>query len=431
MIEDKIYKNYPKAIANNWKLGELHNEWNEILLNYKKINIKAPRDHLKTFFFFEARALQLCSFYPDIEIRYFTGSDALAIEKLNNVKKFAKLPPFEKLLRGADIDNKTEIRFGNDSRIYVQGYMSKMRGGHPDYIILDDVVDVQVIYSDEQNKKAKERLVSEILPMAEPHTQIVIIGTMQREDDIYSVDLGEDSISKTYDAIVDEEKKITLFPQKWSWKELMKKKKEITSVFGEKWFLKEYRNLPINLLGEIIKPEWIKYYSELPKDLTIYSGWDLSVGKDIDQGDYTAGITVGVDRQQNIYIINVFRDRIDFPIRLRKIVELAKVYRPQVIKIEENVFQADTVQMLKRNTALNIKGIKTTKNKIEKFTFELAPLFENGKVFLKKDDPMQEIFRQELLSLPRGSHDDMADAFCLAIEGLPFKVNVEDIAFFI
>lgn len=267
LVEREIYQKSKSKRMKGWKLGKLHNEWNEFLLNYDGINVLAPRSHLKTFFFFEARALQLCKFNKDIEIKYFTGSDSLAIERLNNIKEYTKLPYFRSLLNGADINNKTELRFGQNQRISVQGYGSKVRGGHPNYLVLDDVIDSQVIYSDELNKKTKERLATEILPMAEPETQITIVGTVQRKDDIYSVDwssLLEDEvrkwISKTYDAIVDEEKHITIFPEKWDWNNLMAKKKEITLLSGEKWFLKEYRNMKIDLLGEIIRPEWHRSY---------------------------------------------------------------------------------------------------------------------------------------------------------------------------
>lgn len=418
MIMEEIYSAYEKARKNNWKMGKLHNEWNELLLNNKGLIIKAPRDHLKTFFFFEARALQLCKFNSDIEIRYFTGSDSMAIEKLENVKKFARLPYFKNLLINANVDNKTEIRFGNDSRIYVQGFWSKTRGGHPDYIILDDVIDSQVIYSDDANKKSKERLTSEILPMASPHTQIVIIGTLQREDDIYSVNYGKGWVSKSYDAIVGEG--LTLFPEKWDWDSLMRRKEEITASMGEKWFLKEYRNIAVNLRGDIIKKDWIKFYDEPPKNADIYFGCDLSVGKDPDKGDYTAIVIFALDKNGNYFIIRAYRDRIDFPTRLKKIVELANFYKPKEIRIESNTFQADSVQVLKKNTSLPIIGVKTTENKVKKFNEELAPLIENEKVFFKKDDE-QKIFIDELLSLPYGKYDDLCDAFCIGIKGLRFQ----------
>ncbi len=397
-----------------------------MLTENKGIVIKAPRSHLKTFFFFEARALQLCKFQPGIEIRYFTSGDDMAIEKLDHIKDLLKLPYFKDLLVGAEISNRTEIKFANGSRIFVQGFGGKFRGGHPNYIVIDDAVDSQVVYSDDWNRKTKERLATEILPMAEPTTQIAIIGTLQREDDIYSINFSEFSninwVCKSYDAIVNEETKQTLYPEKWTWDLLMAKKREIGELAGEKWFDKEYRNMPVNLVGEIIKPEWKRTYRDLPQDLSIYTGWDLSVGKDLDKGDYSAKVTFGVDRDKNIYIISVFRGRLDFAKRIRAMVDSGNFERPIRIAVEENVFQADTVQQAKLNSVLNIQGIKSSQNKIEKFNQVLVPLFENGKVYLREGDEMQDIFWKELCSLPRGKFDDMSDALCIGLDGV-FKTT--------
>jgi phage terminase large subunit-like protein len=420
MIEREIYPQNEKS--KNWKLGNLHHEWNNLFLHFQGILIKAPRSHLKTFFFFEAKSLQLCKFNQGMEIRYFTSGDDMAIEKLDHIKDMLKFPYFKSMLIGADINNKTEIKFANGSKIYAQGFGGKFRGGHPNYIVIDDVIDSQVIYSGDWNKKTKERLATEILPMAEPTTQIVIIGTLQREDDLYSIDfskiLGLKWFVKSYDAIVDEEKKITLYPEKWDWDSLMAKKIEITELVGEKWFDKEYRNIAVNLVGEIIKPEWKRTYQELPPNLSIYTGWDLSVGKDLDKGDWTAKITFGIDSEQHIYIISVYRARIDFGKRIRAVIEAGEIESPIRIGVEENVFQADTVQMAKDNSTLNIQGVKTTINKIEKFNQMLVPLFENGRVHLREGDAMQELFWRELCSLPRGKFDDMSDAFCVGLQGV-------------
>ena len=423
LIEKEIYPHYPKAKRNNWRLGKLHDEWNGFL-GYLGINIKAPRDHLKTFFLSEMYALSRAKFEPGTTIRIFSGTDPLAIDILDHIKKkWARVPYFKDLLVGADLDNKKQVRFSNGSEIFVQGFWSKIRGGHSDIIILDDIIDSQVVYSDEANKKAKERLAAEILPMAEPDTQIIIIGTLQREDDIYSIDWegieGERNwISRTYDAIVDEEKHITLYPEKWSWDQLMAKKMQITKLSGEKWFLKEYRNMAVSLVGEIIDVKWKRTYKTLPEDLTIYSGWDLSVGKDPDAGDYTAKITFGINKNQDIYIISVLRKRLDFGKRIKAVLNAGELEKPTRIAIEDNVFQADTVQVAKKNSLLPIIGVKTTINKVQKFNEQLVPLFENGKVFLKEGDKMQEEFWKELCSLPRGAYDDMCDAFCVGLKDL-------------
>lgn len=430
LINDEIYPNLPKAKMGAWKLGTLHSEWNDILNRYNGIMIKAPRDHLKTFFFFEANALRLCDEYPDIEIQYYTSTDPLAIKKLNNVKRLAKVPRFRHLLAGADINNKTELQFGNGSKIYVQGFNSKGRGGHPDVVILDDIIDIQVMYSAEMNEKTKERLAMEILPMLNPDGKIYIIGTVQREDDIYSIDLSDIEVGgkkmswfiKTYDAIVDEEKQITLYPEKWSWEALMTKKAEIIKFSGERFFDKEYRNLPVNVSGEVIKPEWKKEYDELPAGLSVYSGWDLSVGKNLKNGDFTAKCSIALNIEEElpkIYIKSVYFERIDFPNRVKQVILQGEEENPVAIGVEDNNFQTDTVQTAKKNSNLNIVGITSTENKLEKFVQMISPLAENGRLLFKRGDAKQQQFWEQLTSLPRGAHDDICDAFCNALKAIP------------
>lgn len=155
------------------------------------------------------------------------------------------------------------------------------------------------------------------------------------------------------------------------------------------------------------------------KDLVVYTGWDLSVGKDVDSGDYTAKLTFGVDKDNNVYIIHVYNERIDFGKRIRKVIEFGRAERPARIAIEDNVFQADTVQVAKSNAEdLNIIGVHTTINKVQKYNEMLVPLCENGKLYLLEGDEMQDKFWQQLCSLPRGGYDDMADAFCIGLKDI-------------
>lgn len=414
----------------NYRMGKLHDEWNDLLMSHQLLNIVAPRDHLKTFFFSEAYPLQAAKFNAGIRIQIFRKSDGLGVETLDKIKKWAEAPYFADLLSGADLYNKTQLRFGNGTEIYTSGFWSAVRGGHPDIIILDDIIDTDVIYSDEQNTKARERLAAEILPMAEPHTKIVIIGTIQREDDIYSINWGEVTggkmASRTYDAITDEEKHTTLFPEKWSWDALMAKKETIKEVSGVGFFNKEYRNWPIRAGGAIIKPEWLRTYEKLPANLSIYTGWDLATGKDLESGDWTAKATIGVDTLGNIYLIDIWRARIDFGQRVRKLIEFGQAENPKKIKVESNAFQNDTVQTAKKNCSLPIEGVKTTKNKIQKFREDFAPICENGKFYIKAGDKNQEEFWEEALALPRGKHDDRVDAVCIAIKDLPLLTKASD-----
>lgn len=448
LIEQEVYPHILRASSHSWKLGKLHEEWNGLLNEYDLIVIQAPRDHLKTFFFSEMTALRYAKQNPESSVRIFSKSDPLAIQILDNIKrKWAKVPYFKDLLDGADVNNKMEIVLGNGSKIKACGFWSSARGGHDDLMIFDDIIDMSVIYSDEQNRKSKERLAAEIMPMAEPHTKLIFVGTKQRDDDIYNVDWAsilEDpnrkSVSRIYDAILDEEKQLTLYPEKWSWQALMQKKAQITELAGVKFFDKEYRNLATNLVGEIIKPEWLKEYEHLPmikddkgnltqKRLEIYSGWDLSVGKKPDdpKSDMTAKVSIAYDYEtRDIYILSYYEGRLDFPHRLKAVSEAAETERPLKIAIEDNVFQTDTVQVAKATIPTPIVGVTTLKNKVEKYNMELAPLVSNGKIHFKKGDAMQQKLWQQLCSLPRGAHDDGADALCNAIKLLPLARKASD-----
>jgi len=209
-----------------------------------------------------------------MSIIILSASDGLAKRILDHIKKWAKAPRYRHLLAGADIDSRKEIRFSNGATIEVAGFGSKIRGGHFKLIILDDPIDNQVIYSEDYNRKTLERMSTEIMPMGEPDTKFIIVGTLQRDGDMYSVDWNSIEmegnkhwIHKRYDAIVDAEKKITIYPEKWSWVRLMAKKQEILTLTGsDKWFNKEYRCMPVNISGEIVKVNDIQGYDVLPND---------------------------------------------------------------------------------------------------------------------------------------------------------------------
>lgn len=420
-IEEEIYAYDPQALKQNWRLGKLHEEWND-LLRHKLLRVLAPRDHLKTFFFTVAYICFLLKYEPNATIYLYSKTDGQAVKILDQIKRIIKRNPYLDMLSDGDMVDfwsKKELRTSIGSTVYAQGWGTAQRGAHPKYIILDDIIDSQVVYSDEQNQKVIERFAGDVLPMAEPDTQIIFVGTLQRENDIYSVLDPDQYTLKTYSAIVDEEKQLTLYPEKWNWAQLMARRREITEMYGDNFFLKEYCNMPVQLMGEIVKKEWLKFYRQpdLPAG-TDYMGFDLSVGKDPTKGDYTACVVFRMTTTGDIYIRHVYRDRIDFAKRLKKIIELYNDYKPQWVQIEDNAFQNDTVQTLKHQTNLPIRGIKTTKNKEQKFAEDLAPLFENGKVHILEGAEWSQMFCSELLALPRGAHDDMADALLIGKSGL-------------
>ncbi len=422
----------PEAEFNHWKQVLLQDTYYQVWENHSKSCVKAPREHLKTTSACEYVVKRLFERDYPLDVVYLHKSKDIAIDKLRDIQMMIERNPI--LTSAMQIDQARnwkdgEIRLLDGTSIYANAYGASLVGRHPHIIILDDIIDQEVIYSDLKNSKAIRKFYSDIYPMitdAGKDKKIIIIGTAQREDDIYE-NLPGDFFNLTLDAIVDEDKHIPLEPALFSWDLLMKVKADMCEKFGERFWLKEYRNIPLSAMGEIIKPEWIKTYVTPPplESLQIYQGWDLGVGQDLEKGDYTAGCTIGVRKvngKNEIYVLDVVRVRAEFGDRLKIMASNGQAHKPLAIGIEQNVFQYDTVITLKKQTNLPIEGIKTIKNKVEKFQVDLAPHFENGKVFIRSD--MIEL-KNELLALPYGKNDDICDSLSLAIlmsnkyEGLP------------
>lgn len=409
-----------EAQEKNWKQVPLQDKYYEIWENNQKSVTMAPREHLKTTSALTYITKKIFERKFPLEIDYFHLNKDIAVEKIRKLQMIIERNPI--LSMNAELDQAKnwkdgEIRLLDGTTIKAMGWMQGAVGKHPHIIVLDDVIDQSVVYSDEKNDKAIRKFYSEIYPMITKLTEekkIIVIGTAQREDDLYAK-LPDDFEANTFQAFTDDEEKKPLEPALFSVEELHKIKSDISKEFGEKFWLKEYMNVPFSAMGMIIKPDWIQTYVDAPKKRQVFQGWDLSVGKKLEEGDWTAGCTIGVEEWEDmlkIYVLKIFRERIAFAERLKAIVASANEWNPLKIGIEENVFQYDTVQTLKKQTNLPILGIKSVTNKVESFQVELAPHFENKKVFIRAD---MDDLKQELLSLPAGKHDDMADALKIAI----------------
>lgn len=433
-----------EAFAKNWKATAFQDTMYDLWEKYAKTCVMAPREHLKTSSVLAYLTKKVYERKYPIEINYYHLSKEIAGEKFRKLRRIVENNPLLAHnfgLKDVKRDSQTYLELEDGTIIRPMSWGQGSVGKHPHIIVLDDVIDRRVAYSDERNKKSIDRFYSDIYPQIskdDPDKKIIIIGTAQREDDLYS-SLPADFVKRIYRAIT--EKGEPLSPELFNLEALEKIKSDISAIHGEKYWLKEYMNTPFNAMGDTIKREWIKRFSEIPKDLDIYQGWDLSVGKDPEKGDWTVGVTIGVKRVDDklyIYVLDVFRKRMDFDARLKAVVEQANKWKPLKIAIEENVFQYDTVQTVQKQTNLPIVGVRTIKNKVEKFSVDLAPHFENGKVFIKLDEEEYDSmgkpittfddFVGELLSLPFGEFDDQADGLVLAIKasGLDSEIPIID-----
>ena len=142
--------------------------------------------------------------------------------------------------------------------------------------------------------------------------------------------------------------------------------------------------------------------------------------------DYTVMMVIGLGQDDNYYILDLVRDRLNLTERGRKIMELHRQYKPKAVGYEKYGLQAD-VEFVKyiqaqenyRFDVIELGGQMPKNDRIRR----LIPLFEQGRIYLpmslhyvdyqgRSSDLVRDFVDQEYISFPVSHHDDMLD--CLA-----------------
>src|SRR6266852_1188945 len=122
----------------------------------------------------------------------------------------------------------------------------------------------------------------------------------------------------------------------------------IRQTIGEYNFSAQYQQNPTPLGGAMVKTGWLQYYepSERPERFSqTVQSWDTA-NKATELSDYSVCTTWGA-REKRYYLLDVFRQRLNYPDLKRKVQELAKRDRPNKILIEDRASGTQLIQDLK------------------------------------------------------------------------------------
>jgi len=430
-----------------------HKSWSKILSSNNKMAIEAPRDHGKSFFFSFAYAIWR-GYYnwiptalkgskfksiPRVSIGYiFSNTQDQAIKLLEFVKheietneKLRHLLPKEK-----DSWSKMEIKLSNGAIIRARGWGVSVRGAHPVWIIADDCLNDETIYSDLTRRKQIDYFYSAVTPMLVPYGQLIVVGTPFHQEDLYA-SLARNKEYSFFKFPAFDEKGKALWPTRYTKEMLLKRQREV----GSTRFAREYLCDPISddasLFPDKILRDCLNPNYEMPTYLTkeekghlqVYMGVDLAISSTVG-ADYTVITTLGVDKHKTRWLLNITRKKgLSMNEQLRIIQDIAHKFNPVRIYIENNGFQRVFTDELIRSTDLPVVGFTTSasiKNSAEKGVLSLQVLFENGKFQIprkteddrEKTDPLLSELRSysyvdgKLQGL--GAHDDCVMSLWLA-----------------
>lgn len=207
-------------------------------------------------------------------------------------------------------------------------------------------------------------------------------------------------------------------------------------------FKREYMASFKAMHGIELEGDWLHYYTigqpgpddiQVPRsdggrlDLRLFIGVDPAVSLS-DTADHFAMVLVGVTRDNTqVFLLDVFKERVAFPDQLDKIREWQLKYRPELIGIEANAYQRALVQQASRLDGFpGIVPILSRGKKFERI-LAMAPLFKIGKIRIhrKHTDFIDEWVGYD--STVKNPKDDVLDAveIALGLAGVLLPVMLE------
>jgi len=345
-----------------------------------------------------------------------------------------------------------------DPSIMTAGLTTGITGLHFDIAVLDDVVVYENAYTQEGRNRVETQY-SLLASIEGTGAREWVVGTRYHPKDLYSLMLGmveptfdedgqvtgEQSIYEILEETVENRGDGTgefLWPRqqrkdgKWFGFDIRERARKKAKYVDRTQFRAQYYNDPTDPDSRPIDYDKFQYFEK--KFLTresgqwYYRGNKLNLVASIDfaysnrkSADYTAIVVVGVDSDNNIYVLDINRfqtDRIsDY---FKELLAMHNRWGFRKLMAETTAAQQAIVRSLKQDffaphgLMIRVEEVKPTKHegsKEERMEAVLVPRYENQQVFHYKGGNTQ-VLEDELVS-NNPPHDDVKDALATAIEG--------------
>jgi predicted phage terminase large subunit-like protein len=310
----------------------------------------------------------------------------------------------------------SEIQTNNGVNLLALGKGSQITGERPDIIILDDIETEDEAKSEICRSSLKEYFYKTVMNRPAPDGRIIMIGSISNKLAFLNNFSDEDQKKvwtvKTYKT----SQCHSIWQDKWSDDDLRAKKVELAAFAGIYEAL--YESDVSQIQKYTFKKEWLRYYTELPKDISAgYVAVDPAIGMAV-HNDYTAVVGGVSDTRGNLYVTICIKKRYNID-TLELFSVLFNLYDTQNIAefgIESVGFQKFIKvffeqECMRRNKFPNVREIQhDTRVTKEARISSLAPMFQKGQIYIKAD--MYDLI-SEYEAYPEISHDDTLDSLSI------------------
>lgn len=192
------------------------------------------------------------------------------------------------------------------------------------------------------------------------------------------------------------------------------------------------------------KSDWLRHYRKINRvGMNVCILVDAANGKR-KHNDYTSMFVLGLNSDQNIYVLDMLRDKLDLRQRADALFGLHRKWKPNDVGYEQYGMMADIAhireEMETRNYRFAVRELGGAMPKNDRIK-RLLPLYAQGRIYLpeslfrtdwqgREHDLVTVFIEEEYKPFPVMLHDDMLDSksrlFDLYEGGLPFPMEVVD-----
>ena len=389
----------------------------------KRIIINMAPRHTKSEFSSYLLPAWMIGKNPKLKIIQATHTTELAVrfgrkaKHLIDSEEYQKIYP-TKLREDSKAAGRWETNEGGE--YFAAGVGGSITGRGADLLIIDDPHSEQDALNVNALDRTWEWYTSGPRQRLQPGGIIVVVMTRWNMKDLTGRLINAQKETKAdqwevieFPAILPNNKPV--WPEYWKLEELESVK---ASLSIGKWNA-QYQQNPTAEEGSIIKREWWNLWEkDLPPLYHVIQSYDTAFLKK-ETADYSAITTWGVfypteDSGPNLILLDVVKDRFEFPELRRVALEQYNYWKPESVIIEGKASGMPLTFELRKQGIPVINYTPSRGNDKHARVNAVAPLFESGQIWATDDKFTEEVI-EECAAFPYGDHDDLVDSMTQAV----------------
>ncbi len=403
-----------------------------------RLIINLPPRYLKSIMISVALPAFLLGHEPWRRIIAISYGDELSSKHASDFRAIVHSPWYQRAFPKMQIERSTESEVTTTERGFrkatsVAGTLTGLGG---DLIIIDDPQKPADAQSDARRTSLNQWVTNTLLSRLDNKQTGAVIVVMQRVhiDDLcgFLAAASNDWQVLSLPAISEREEQISIGPNESYNRaigealhpahESLQTLQKLRESLGPDTFFAQYLQKPVPAGGTMIKRGWLRYYDQPPARIPgsrVIQSWDVAA-KDGAQNDWSV-CTTWLVADGNYYLLDVVRDRFEYPLLKDTAIELARRFQPYQILIEDASTGTALAQEFQRRGDFVVNLVKVQRDKIGRLYVQQGK-FAAGRVWFPTAAPFLAELESELLGFPHARHDDQVDSLsqALAFEATSF-----------